>query len=79
MRAEYVRREEELEKQSQEKAGLERTLQFLHLDLAASHRKHLVTHTQLEQEVTQLQEEVTRLQEELVDTHDTCTQRQQVS
>nr|XP_046146914.1 trichohyalin-like [Oncorhynchus gorbuscha] len=77
MRAEYVRREEELEKQSQEKAGLERTLQFLHLDLAASHRKHLVTHTQLEQEVTQLQEEVTRLQEELVDTHDTCTQRQQ--
>ncbi|XP_031652375.1 golgin subfamily B member 1 isoform X1 [Oncorhynchus kisutch] len=77
MRAEYLRREEELEKQSQEKAGLERTLQSLHLDLAASHRKHLVTHTQLEQEVTQLQEEVTCLQEELVDTHDTCTQRQQ--
>nr|XP_029481731.1 golgin subfamily A member 6-like protein 22 [Oncorhynchus nerka] len=77
MRAEYARREEELEKQSQEKAGLERTLQSLHLDLAASHRKHLVTHTQLEQEVTQLQEEVTGLQEELVDTHDTCTQRQQ--
>ncbi|XP_055737563.1 polyamine-modulated factor 1-binding protein 1-like isoform X4 [Salvelinus fontinalis] len=77
MRTEYLRREEELEKQSQEKAGLERTLQSLHLDMAASHRKHLVTHTQLEQEVTQLQEEVTRLQDELVETHDTCTQRQQ--
>ncbi|XP_071402913.1 trichohyalin-like [Centroberyx affinis] len=58
----------ELERQSQEKAGLERSL-------VASHHTHLSNRGQLEQEVTRLEQEVTRLELELADTHRDIAQR----
>ncbi|KAM4606263.1 uncharacterized protein ACJ7VT_016511 isoform 2-T2 [Polymixia lowei] len=61
----------ELERQAQEKTGLERSL-------VASHHTHLTNCTQLQQEVTRLEQEVTRLQLELANTHKDSTQREQV-
>ncbi|XP_040922251.1 golgin subfamily A member 6-like protein 22 [Toxotes jaculatrix] len=51
----------ELERQSQEKEGLRRSL-------AASHHAHLSNRSQLEQEVTRLKNEVAHLELELADT-----------
>uniref|UniRef100_UPI003AAB46B8 uncharacterized protein n=1 Tax=Centroberyx gerrardi TaxID=166262 RepID=UPI003AAB46B8 len=58
----------ELERQSQEKAGLERSL-------VASQHTHLSNRGQLEQEVTRLEQEVTRLELELANTHRDIAQR----
>ncbi|XP_029935827.1 centrosome-associated protein CEP250-like [Myripristis murdjan] len=52
----------ELERQSQEKAGLER-------NLVTSHHTHLSNRSRLVQEVTQLKQEVTRLELQLADAH----------
>ncbi|XP_062336358.1 myosin-9-like [Osmerus eperlanus] len=76
-RAEGLHQTEELERQTQERAGLEHSLQSLHLDLAASHHTHMAKHTHLQQEVTCLQQEVTRLGLELDTARNSCLEKEQ--
>ncbi|XP_067088114.1 rootletin-like [Osmerus mordax] len=76
-RAEGLHQTEELQRQTQERAGLEHSLQSLHLDLAASHHTHMAKHTHLQQEVTCLQQEVTRLGLELDTARNSCFEKEQ--